>query len=422
MIKKFFLGIVISLVSLPVFIAAMQVRYNAGGFPYAMHDGKIWFLLGEDPHRGNNWTDFGGKSSRSDHDDTRLTAAREFAEETNNIFGNTRAIYNTMKEEAAFGYRNKYRMYLVPVAYKNIREIKATQKSDFEKSDFIWVPADLLLDTIQNSPDDKNVFVKYGGKNIQIFNRFVWILRNFDEEIREQIGLRVKEKKQKTPLPGSAAHIQQAFITMQGRQVEVEVVSVLSFAFHQRKTLFLLGGEVRGTKVMYSDFGTLVDDSAFIKGKFDPLIPAGYAFQATSRFLFGNDTAGYMRMAIKKTGKRAFYGAHLKNMMCLAEIEYKPVDSENQPCRWFDAQDFLNWVKRNNFNIDDWDNPVMYKTFPIYQPFGAVLKDVADEVEAEINAAKNKHVAQQISASATDVLKDELMKLRNALGELNGAL
>ncbi len=406
--------------------------YNAGAFPYAVHKGEIWFLLGEDPHRKNNWTDFGGKSDRADKDDTRFTAAREFAEETNNVFGHTQTMYKKLREEAGFGYRNKYRMYLVPVDYKDIPTIKRAQKNDFEKSDFIWVPAEILLDTVQRSQNDQNVFVNYGGKNIQIFHRFAWILREFDEEIRKQIGLRVHTPAKKHQVISSQG--KKATATSRGQSYEVDSVSVLPFAFHQEKIFLLLGSEVRGANynLMYSGFGTLVDDNAFIEGVFDPLITAGYGFQRTVRDAFGSDSAGYIRMAIKKTGKISYYDGLLKHLMCLAEIEYTFIDSANNPCRWFGAEDFLRWIRRTSFDINNFDDPVMYNTFEIYQPFAAVLKEAADDVERRINETKNKHLAEQQPARARTTiqpkplqdasLQKSLMELNMKLNQLQNAL
>ena len=57
-----------------------NVKYSAGILPYAVDNGKIFYLLGKD-WRDYGWSDFGGKCEMTDAS-TEHTACREFYEET----------------------------------------------------------------------------------------------------------------------------------------------------------------------------------------------------------------------------------------------------------------------------------------------------------------------------------------------------
>jgi len=398
---------------------SLDARYNAGVFPYAKHNGKIWFLLGEEI-RWKAYNDFGGKEDRADKDNTRMTAAREFVEETNYIYGQKEVIYPKIDEQFGFGDRNKYRTYLLEVPYKSIRDIKNQPKhSDSDKSDYTWVLAEDLLSNVANSTDDKNVYVDdFQGKTIKIFHRFVWILRNYNNEIRNII--RPLSQLQTTQ---PSAIQPQAWVELQGRKYAVDSVSVLPFAFAQDKAVLLLGSDVLGSsyQLMYFDFVSSVDYNAFVKGVFNPLLSAAYGFQKV-RDLFGDDNISFIQNAITRSNKMSFYDAAEKNLMFLAEIEYKNFDSANYPCRWVDAQDFLLWVKKTNVSFNELNIPVHYRTIAIYQPFVARIKKFVDDIEKIIKVDKNKYVASQQVGKQDGILKASLVELHVKLNKLQDVL
>ena len=304
---------------MPVSIKA----YNAGAFPYAYHQGKIWFLLGQEPHKNQTWDDFGGKSDPEDRNDTRKTAAREFAEETKGIFGDQKKIYPKLDESQGFGDRNQYRTYLVKVDYVDAQKIRNVPRTaDTEKLDYMWVPAEDFINFIAQVKDPKKADYTYNKKKIRIFHRYVWILQNFNKDIREAIRLgrepAPQEEEGWIPSEGRPRkepesiepEIAEAYdYKIRGQTIKVESVSVLPYAYHEGKILFLLGGEVGGqlNQLMYSAFGTTVNQSAFIRGSFDPLIIAGYGFRQTTRDIYEPQSEEYIKNAIRKTGKIAFY-------------------------------------------------------------------------------------------------------------------
>jgi len=144
-------------------------RYSAGILPYSFdNNGKCLFLLGKD--NDNDWSDFGGRCEFRDHSDEKLTACREFYEETlgsimsmqesldkiNN--GATKIISKTLNG-------SPYYMYLVYVDYSNYSET-FTKTSNFlkyiysqehrntdkiiEKIAIRWVSIDTLINCIDN--------------------------------------------------------------------------------------------------------------------------------------------------------------------------------------------------------------------------------------------------------------------------------
>ena len=68
-------------------LIAVSVLVNAapggGGLPYVTHEGRVKFLVGLDYN--HEWADFGGKAEQGET--VAQTAAREFSEETCNVFG-----------------------------------------------------------------------------------------------------------------------------------------------------------------------------------------------------------------------------------------------------------------------------------------------------------------------------------------------
>lgn len=64
------------------YVRYLEEPYAAGILPIAFHNGKVYFLIGDDI-RGTGYADFGGKAERKvDRSISLVTASREFYEET----------------------------------------------------------------------------------------------------------------------------------------------------------------------------------------------------------------------------------------------------------------------------------------------------------------------------------------------------
>jgi hypothetical protein len=64
------------------YVRYLEEPYAAGILPIAFHEGKVYFLIGDDI-RGTGYADFGGKAERKvDRSISLVTASREFYEET----------------------------------------------------------------------------------------------------------------------------------------------------------------------------------------------------------------------------------------------------------------------------------------------------------------------------------------------------
>jgi predicted NUDIX family NTP pyrophosphohydrolase len=94
--------------------------YSAGVLPYAVVDGKLYFLLGMD-RRDNSWSDFGGRSETGDSDDPRITAGREFYEESAGAImpyqGCLRTIQGCNAWRSLTVGKNDYYMFVARIPY-----------------------------------------------------------------------------------------------------------------------------------------------------------------------------------------------------------------------------------------------------------------------------------------------------------------
>src|SRR5262245_55624875 len=68
------------------------ITYHGGGvLPYAVNpkNNKVYFLFAQEGHGASRgyWADFGGRASKKDKNNPIWIAAREFSEESNELFG-----------------------------------------------------------------------------------------------------------------------------------------------------------------------------------------------------------------------------------------------------------------------------------------------------------------------------------------------
>jgi len=156
-------------------------KYSAGILPYTFDSkGKCLFLLGKD--NDGDWSDFGGRCEFKDKNDEKVTAAREFFEETlGSILNIIECIERINKnEENADNNINKvlsqtlngspYHMFLIHIDYLNYSDI-FNKTSNFiryyhsnvynnenmninriiEKTSIRWVSIDTLVICIENN-------------------------------------------------------------------------------------------------------------------------------------------------------------------------------------------------------------------------------------------------------------------------------
>ena len=104
------------------------MKYSAGILPYAVDNGKIYYLLGRD-WRDYGWSDFGGKYESGDLC-VKYTACREFYEETMGCVYTFDTLYDILQNPAncteiksmtLSGY--PYYMYLIQIPYLNYKTI-----------------------------------------------------------------------------------------------------------------------------------------------------------------------------------------------------------------------------------------------------------------------------------------------------------
>ena len=102
-------------------------KYSAGILPYTYDvQGKCLFLLGKDNE--GDWSDFGGRCEFKDRNDEKLTACREFYEETLGAVIDINDCINklTQKEQVKIVSKtlngSPYYMYLLHVEFANYTE------------------------------------------------------------------------------------------------------------------------------------------------------------------------------------------------------------------------------------------------------------------------------------------------------------
>jgi hypothetical protein len=156
-------------------------KYSAGILPYTFDSsGKCFFLLGKD--NDGDWSDFGGRCEYKDKNDEKVTAAREFFEETlgsvlnineciERINANeTKNSTNVTKVLSQTLNGSPYHMYLIYIDFMNYSEI-FNKTSNFikyyhsymynnenkninkiiEKNSIRWVSIDTLVYCMENN-------------------------------------------------------------------------------------------------------------------------------------------------------------------------------------------------------------------------------------------------------------------------------
>lgn len=94
---------------------------SAGILPFAVVDGKAYFLLGCETSDGS-WSDFGGKKEPDDNDESSETACREFFEETLGVVTTLTEIRDRLDSNSvcvnSVTYSGQtYVMYVVQIAW-----------------------------------------------------------------------------------------------------------------------------------------------------------------------------------------------------------------------------------------------------------------------------------------------------------------
>lgn len=131
---------------------------GAGVLPYAF-DAKsntLYFLLGRDKggKYAGTWSDFGGGAEAKDRNDPAATAAREFAEETEGLFGDAAAARKLVDQsgeilrQSSLGGKD-FVGYLVQVQY--IPDVRRRFKAQHEKSEIAWISAEQLFNALENN-------------------------------------------------------------------------------------------------------------------------------------------------------------------------------------------------------------------------------------------------------------------------------
>lgn len=134
--------------------------YAAGVLPITRVDGQTLFLVGREL-RDATFSDFGGKSERSDRNDPPTTAVREFVEETYGCVSDFRTMRNRLGPSTCIMLRshtqncNTYFSYIVEIPFshhlrntfhKTLSFLRSKNlKMLVEKTDLRWVTLDTLL-------------------------------------------------------------------------------------------------------------------------------------------------------------------------------------------------------------------------------------------------------------------------------------
>lgn len=158
--------------------AVIHGARNAGILPYIINDGTVYFLLGlEKRNHLWQWADFGGICDTADTTDAtkynttqaRLCAAREAAEETRYVFGNSLPLPQGLaKKSAQFDASVKYWLstikkefqsphyfqFFAEVDYIDANSLKNSPTVDYEKVDYLWIDALHLIRAVQNKAGD----------------------------------------------------------------------------------------------------------------------------------------------------------------------------------------------------------------------------------------------------------------------------
>lgn len=175
---------------------------NAGVLPYFFDkSGKAYFLIGQEPN--GLWADFGGNFEKTDAS-SKMTAAREFSEETRYVFGKLAAKVKNLEEKVEGKYylqksidyimprmtlelihpKKYYRMYLAEVDFIPEDTFKnAFKVPHFEKKDYTWVLVDDFLDSMKKTENRMQAYHREKQVRRQIFD----ILKPYHDVILKTI-------------------------------------------------------------------------------------------------------------------------------------------------------------------------------------------------------------------------------------------
>lgn len=170
--------------------------YAAGILPFAIkNNNSIYVLLGQDKDR--RWSDFGGKSEKSDDNDPEKTAVREFFEETCDSVLDEISIHKNISNKKCYQINDKtgkgfqYYMYLVKISFKEeyitnfktvmnflkkyqYKENTMIDRKYLEKFELQWFPLDVIKQSIKNKDDYllRPIFKGTLEKNIEIIDKY----------------------------------------------------------------------------------------------------------------------------------------------------------------------------------------------------------------------------------------------------------
>lgn len=131
---------------LPLYATAGSlINVNAGVTPYACTEGGAQYLLAYDSHpKRKGWGAFGGGPKAGES--ARQTALRELHEETNCIFTMETLQALELKGPSQSG---RFYSYVAEVPFYSSDEIAAPRTCrDVERSQWLWVPHDALLNSL----------------------------------------------------------------------------------------------------------------------------------------------------------------------------------------------------------------------------------------------------------------------------------
>lgn len=141
---------------------------GAGGLPYCMKDGEVLFLIGQDPE---GWSDFGGMAEKGET--VLQTAAREFSEETKNVFDggsehNNAKFFNQHNRGSLPHPKFKYFSHLIEVSYIPADVFKRSKGGPHaEKLDYAWIHAGEFLRAVSSRAQASEAQFTFQGKKFR---------------------------------------------------------------------------------------------------------------------------------------------------------------------------------------------------------------------------------------------------------------
>ena len=155
--------------------------YSAGILPYQIDEnGKIYLLLGKD--NDGAWSDFGGKCELKDQNNIKITASREFFEESLNSVIDINAARELLKEESKYilaksktlngspyymfitrlpmrpeACRDRFKKTLEFLKYIIYTNPSENNKKWIEKTDIQWVSLDTILYCLDDPKNEQEL-------------------------------------------------------------------------------------------------------------------------------------------------------------------------------------------------------------------------------------------------------------------------